>query len=162
MAVRKAARPVIAGFAVIVIIAAALLFVNRGNVDTRVVLDDDQQGGCLVRDKEPEVRIKKDKKLTWVINSTECDNKDELVTVGNFRRQLTSTAPDCREATEGRDVLWPFKEGQELTVRQHTSKIELHTKTLGELPDEILTYYYDICTGANADRKSDPLLVIEK
>ncbi|MBA2303219.1 MAG: hypothetical protein H0W08_11355 [Acidobacteria bacterium] len=46
--------------------------------------------------------------------------------------------------------------------RQHKNNIQLKIKKGSDLAGDQLTYYFDICTGPNAERKSDPRLVIER
>lgn len=148
--------------AVIVVVAVVVVLRGRGNVETIVILDDNAQGDCVVIQKDPVVTVKKDKKLTWIVENG-CTNTSELVTVGNFRTAESGSATHCRTGIEGTGVSWPFKEDpDDLQKRQGTRKIELHTKKSDELEGDRLTYYYDICTGTNADRKSDPRLVIEE
>ena len=150
-----------AGVAVVVGVVVVFLLINMNDVETEVRLGNDPQGNCVVVDKAAEVRIKKNKKLSWKIRN-DCQNSNELVTVGNIRTTQASGVAHCREALEGSGVTWPFKEDvADLSERQSRTKIDLHIKTASDLPGSPLTYYYDLCTGANADRKSDPRLVIE-
>lgn len=154
MALTKNAKISAAGLAVVVI-AAVLFFVKKGDVDTPVVLKAGK-AQCVVT-KEETVRIKKDKQLSWSIEN----GCNEFVTVGNFRKIQASNATDCLQPTEG-GALWPFQDKDALSNRQNKKKISLKIKKKGDLPDEELTYYFDICTGVNAESKSDPLLVIER
>lgn len=150
---------------IVVVIGAVVYLFRRngdgdgGDVETDVILGD-SGGQCVVITKY-NVKIKKDKKLTWRIQ--QCKGKNELVTVGNFRLGEISTAGNCLQPTQGEDVYWPFKEDKDdLKKRQGTSKIELHIKKKSDPPVRELTYYFDICTGANAEHRSDPRLVIER
>lgn len=160
MALTKNTKLAAAGLIAVVVLVAVWALLGKGDVETHVILED-RNGQCWVRTKEDRVTIKKDKKLTWVIDN-QCTNRSELVTVGNFRTGEISIAPDCLQPTLGEGVLWPFKENiEDRSKRQGTQKIELHIKKHSDLPGGPFTYYYDICTGANAERKSDPRLVIE-
>lgn len=150
-----------AGIVGVVLIAAVVFLFRRDDddVETDVILGD-SAGECVVI-RKGNVKIKKDKKLTW--NIQQCKGKNDLVTVGNFRLGEISIAGNCLQPTQGENVDWPFKEEiDDLAKRQGRSKIELHIKKKGDLPDRELTYYFDICTGANAERKSDPRLIIER
>lgn len=74
-----------------------------------------------------------------------------------------SSATDCLQPTEGSGVVWPFQDDiTDLSKRQHQNRIQLKIKKDGDLPGDQLIYYFDICTGSNAERKSDPRLVIER
>lgn len=177
MAISNTARILIVAVVVAVIVVVVLMFradtpdlggePGLTDVETEVVLDDDDNGRCKIITKEDEVTAKANRKLTWNINEDACDYKDEVVTVGNFRYSPTSSATDCKAAVEGNTV-WPFVEREpEIKHRQNTrnpNKIELHVRPSADLPGTgpTVSYYYDICTGVNADVKSDPMLVIEK
>ncbi len=159
MALTKNTKLAVAGLVAVVVIIAVYARLRKGDVDTSVILED-RQAQCVVQEKS-DVYSKKDKKVTWVIDNR-CTNKDGLVTVGNFRMGEMSTATDCLQPTYGEGVVWPFKEDiEDRSKRQSTRKIELHIKKNSALPGSPLTYYFDICTGSRAERKSDPRLVIE-
>ena len=160
MAWTKNTRVAVGGFAAVVVLLALLVRIPSGDVDTNVILED-REALCVVATKS-DVTIKKNKKLSWVIDNR-CTNNDELVTVGNFRMAQGSTATNCLQPTEGSGVQWPFQEDiNDLSKRQHKNKIQLKIKKDSDLAGEQLTYYFDICTGPNAERKSDPRLVIER
>jgi hypothetical protein len=97
--------------------------------------------------------------MIWDINHDDCEDKQELVTVGNFRRSEASTADNCQPATHGADGIWIFAQPEALQQRQSHAQIPLTTKGRNDL--ERGEYYYDICAGRNAEKKSDPMLVIE-
>jgi hypothetical protein len=162
MAVTNTARLVIAGVGIVVVIVVALIFMNRGNKETTIYLENDGQR-CKVKNKEASVTIKKDKQMTWIIDDEECDFKDEVVWVGNFRLNESGSPDDCAEATAGGSA-WPFQEDETdpSNRKSQGKKIKLHTKKDEELPGDSLPYYYDVCTGEQGDKKSDPMLVIEK
>jgi hypothetical protein len=110
----------------------------------------------VVAVKDPEVRQRKNGLITWHVRNN-CRNRNELVTLGNFRMTEASNARDCLAATEG-TVVWPFQQREDLGFRQSRGTIPLRVR------NEATTgrpYYYDICTGDNAQRKSDPRLVID-
>lgn len=174
MALSNTARFLIAAIFVAVVVVAGLLVMRTGgpggkmaaDVETDVILDDDGKGRCSIQTKADQVDAHADRKVTWNVNDTACDYKDEVATVGNFRSASASTATDCLAAVEG-GAAWPFVEPEgDIKHRQNTnpSKIELHIKPSNGLPGSgpTVSYYYDICTGASAEVKSDPLLVIEK
>ena len=157
----KNTKILVAGLIVAIVFAVVWFILDKGDVDTGVVLED-RESQCVVTTKENEVRIHKNKRLSWVIDNR-CSNKDELVTVGNFRMSQESSATDCLQPTEGTNVVWPFQEDMnDLSKRQHKNKISLKIKKDSDLPGSSLVYYYDICTGSSAERKSDPRLVIDE
>ncbi|CAN5520620.1 hypothetical protein BH23ACI1_BH23ACI1_32710 [soil metagenome] len=157
------------GVVVVIVVVVALFGLKDNNTETRIVLYDNAQGQCIVHEdkKEPSATLKMTRRMTWRIDD-QCRTKGTLVTVGNFRRiNGPSSARHCREAVEGSNVFWPFAEPQAvLRLRQGTSqgnsRIELHAKGRIDFASAREEYDYDICTGANAERKSDPRLVIEE
>ena len=145
----------------VLVVALALFLLPKDDVVSKVILED-RNGQCVVTTKDPSVTVKKDKHLKWEIDNR-CTNKNELVTVGNFRNPSSSTATNCLQPTEGTGVFWPFQEDMnDLSKRQHKNSIRLKIKKDSDLPGARLEYDYDICTGQNAERKSDPRLVIER
>ncbi len=150
--------------AVIAIGAAVWLLRGPGgptpfDVESDVVLET-VNGVCVVQTKAGSVSVKKDKFVTWNIDNR-CGAR-ELVTVGNFRTAGgTTTATDCLGAIEG--ATWPFQESEsDLSKRQHQNQIKLKVKKDADLPGGRIEYDFDICTGPDAERKSDPRLVIER
>lgn len=161
MALTKNVRIAVVFVVAVVVVAAGVSLLRRGygDVKTNVVLKNGKVQ-CVV--EKSDVTIKKDKKLSWIIDN-QCRNKNELVTVGNFRMAKASSATDCLQPTEGSGVTWPFQEDiDDRSKRQGTDRITLKIKKDSDLPGDRLTYYFDICTGLNAEWKSDPLLVIER
>ncbi len=162
MALTKNVRIAAAFVVAVVVVAAGVSLLRRGygDVKTNVVLENGKER-CEVTAKS-DVTIKKEKKLSWIIDN-QCRNKNELVTVGNFRMAKASSATDCLQPTEGSGVTWPFQEHiDDRSKRQKKDRITLTIKKDSDLPGDRLTYYFDICTGVNAEWKSDPLLVIER
>ena len=153
------------GGGLLVIIVLGFLFLRRGGggpVETTVYLTTDPNGGCLIANdgKEAEVTVGDNKQLAWIINHDNCTDKQAVVTVGNFRRSETPSADHCRDATtRGTDGIWLFTQPEALQHRQSHSRIPLTTKNRSELAEG--TYFYDICAGANAEKKSDPRLLID-
>ncbi len=146
---------------VVIVAALAWFLLSQDDVVSTVVLED-RNGQCVVATKDPSVTVKKDKHVKWTIDNR-CADKNELVTVGNFRNPSASTATDCLQPTQGSGVVWPFQEDMnDLSKRQHKSSIRLKIKKDSDLPGARLEYDFDICTGQNAERKSDPQLVIER
>ena len=145
----------------VIVVALALYLLPQDDVVSTVILED-RNGQCVVITKDPSVTVKKDKHVRWKIDN-QCDNQNELVTVGNFRNPSPSTATDCLQPTQGTGVAWPFQEDiNDRSKRQHTNSIRLKIKKDADLPGTPLPYDFDICTGQNAERKSDPRLVIER
>lgn len=146
------------GFALL----AALVFIFTRSRDTKTTVRlEDRDGECVLT-KEAYVTVRKDKHVIWVIDN-QCRNKDVLVTVGNFRRPGGTSASTCLAPTAGTGVVWPFQEDiHDLSKRQHKNRIQLKIKKDADLPGDRLEYDYDICTGAGADQKWDPRLVIER
>lgn len=142
--------------AVIAVVAFAII--QFGGTETKVTLRHETDNSpCVVTGKETEVPTKRGKKVTWEIDN-KCTDKNELVTLGNFRTTKSSSARDCTASTEG-GAAWPFDEKDDLATRQGTSEIKLKVRDAAEV---VQVYYYDICTGPKAERKSDPRLVIEE
>lgn len=158
MAARHVRMMFAGGAAAVVVASITIGGYGAAVADTSVVLGD-AQGACVVTAKANIDNGKKDQFVIWTIDN-KCSNRGEIVTIGNFRSAAASTAKDCLAATVG-SVAWPFQESTELARRQHTNKISLKIKKDADLPGARLTYYFDICTGAKAERKSDPRLVIE-
>lgn len=163
MALTKNAQIALGAGLVAIIVLAFLFFRGGGGpVETTVYLTDDPDGGCLIANdgKEQEVTVGDDKQLHWIINHEKCEDKQAVVTVGNFRRSATPSADHCRDATTGgANGIWLFAQPEALQHRQSNARIPLTTKGRTELAKG--TYYYDICAGANAEKKSDPVLVID-
>jgi hypothetical protein len=148
-----------AGGAAVVVVIIIIALLRAGNADTTVVLGD-VQSVCVVTAKADIEDGKKNKFVTWSIQNN-CTNENEIVTVGNFRSTQNSSATDCLTATEG-SAIWPFQEDpSDISKRQSRNQIKLKIKTHSDLPGDKLTYFFDVCTGASAERRSDPRLVIE-
>lgn len=130
---------------------------------TVFLVDDLKNGGCVVQSpsKTDAITVRGERRqIRWTINHDACKDKQALVTLGNFRRSETTSARDCREAkAPGADGIWLFAQPEGRQHRQSHSVIPLTTKGQNELEER--TYHYDICTGADADKKADPRLVID-
>lgn len=173
MAVSKTAQLAIAGVAVVVVIVVALMFFkpagdseNLGDSEKPMVVErevflknDPVNGGCLIQTEPESITVADSRQVVWVIDHTGCDDKQELVTVGNFRRSDGKPGSDCREAQHTSDGIWLFAQPEALQHRQSNTRIQLTTKGRDALAEG--TYYYDICAGKNADKMTDPMLVIE-
>jgi hypothetical protein len=151
------------GVGLLVIIVLAFVFLRGGGpIETTVYLTTDPDGGCFIEDdgKEAEIKVGENKQVAWIINHDNCTDKQAVVTVGNFRRTETPSLDNCRNATTGgTNGIWLFAQPEALQHRQSHSRIPLTTKGRADLSEG--TYYYDICAGANAEKKSDPRLVID-
>ncbi len=156
MASNNVGKLVGGGIAVVVGLFIVYAMVTRGNVETVVVLQV-RDGNCVVISKSDVENAKKDKVVRWVIDN-QC-GAQERVTVGNFRTNQSPSADNCRNATYG-GAAWPFQQGEEIVHRQNPNNITLKIKQNADLPGGH-TYYFDICTGENAERRSDPRLVID-
>ena len=154
------------GVVVVIVVVVALFGPGGSNTETTIVLHD-KEGQCVVDEdkKDASATLKMARRMTWKIDD-QCSTKGTLVTVGNFRMNPPSSASDCIQAVEGSDVFWPFAQPQALSHRQGTSKgnsgIQLVAKGRNDFSSARVEYSYDICTGANAEVKSDPRLVIEE
>ena len=159
MAARYVRMMLAGGTAAVGVVGITIAGYAAATADTSVVLGD-AQGPCVVTTKANIDNGRKDQFVIWTIDN-KCRNKDEMVTLGNFRAAEPSTAKDCLAPTIG-TVAWPFQESPtDVSKRQHKNKISLKIKKDADLPGARLTYFFDICTGARAERKSDPRLVIE-
>ncbi len=165
MALTKNAQIALGG-GFLLVIGLAFVFLKFGGgggpYRTTVYLLDDPKGGCVIDDnrKERTITVGDNRQLHWIINHDNCRDKQAVVTVGNFRRTETPSLDDCLEATTGvPNGIWLFAQPQTLKYRQSHSVIPLTTKNRNELGED--TYHYDICAGANAEKKSDPRLVID-
>lgn len=151
------------GVGLLVIIVLAFVFLRGGGpIETTVYLTTDPDGGCFIEDdgKEAEITVGENKQVAWIINHDNCTDKQAVVTVGNFRRTETPSLDNCLAATTGgTNGIWLFAQPEALQHRQSHSRIPLTTKGRSDLSEG--TYYYDICAGANAEKKSDPRLVID-
>ncbi|HEY0876358.1 MAG TPA: hypothetical protein VGD94_22990 [Vicinamibacterales bacterium] len=156
MASNNVGKLVGGGIAVVVGLFILYAMVTRGNVQTTVVADV-QNGNCVVISKFDVENAKKDKFVEWVIDNR-C-RPPGMITVGNFRTNQSPSADNCRNATYG-GATWPFQQSEEIVHRRNPNKITLKIKRNADLPGGH-TYYFDICTGENAERKSDPRLVID-
>jgi len=156
----------IAGGVVIGLVLAALLGVGAfgwnlwGDTETEVTLYAPGAGGECTIAKAQYVRAKKGKKVMWEI-ANYCEGADRVVSVGNFRKASgPSSASDCSDA--GPD--YPFTEAA-LSARMATvasgedKDITLKVKGRGDLGENALTVYFDICLDG---RKADPELMIER
>ena len=139
-------------------IAAAVAWDFSQRTTIKITFRQTPNGDCIILKQD--AQTKKDKKVRWEIDY-ECGGEAPQVSVGNFRSTAESKAKGCQEATEG-EVAWPFRDTEkELSSRRHTSRIELKVKKREDLPG-FRDYFYDICTGADGERKWDPRLVIEE
>jgi hypothetical protein len=157
----KIAGGVVIGLAVAALLGAGLFGFNvMGDTETEVTLYAPGDGGPCTLGKAPYVRAKKGKKVIWEIVN-HCEGADKVVSVGNFRKASgPSGANDCSDA--GAD--YPFKDAA-LSTRMATvasggdGDITLKVKGRGDLGDEAMTVYFDICLDG---RKADPELMIER
>jgi hypothetical protein len=147
------------GVGALVVIAAVVSVVTMfGDTETDLVLRN-KTGPCEITGKETEVTVKNGKKVTWKIkNKCRESDKDEIVTVGNFRTTEESTRENCEQATQGTGVTWPFEEDETVENRSGKAKIKLKLKKVPDLSRE-LAYYFDVCSASGG--KSDPRLLIE-
>lgn len=176
MAMTKFTRIAIVGLGLVIFIAVGfLVFGPRDSltggppagappvITITVDLVDDPNGGCIVGSpgKTDEMEIEgESRQIRWIINHAGCKDKQALVTLGNFRKTGTPSGANCHDAkTAGADGLWLFAQPESRNQRQSHSVIPLTTKRRAQVPEA--TYDYDICTGLNADKKSDPRLVID-
>jgi hypothetical protein len=151
----------VAGVALAVVLGAGVFGVNvLGDTETQVALYTPGAGGGCTLGKAQYVRTKKGKQVIWQI-ANHCEGADKIVTVGNFRNTSgPSDANDCSDA--GAD--YPFTEA-DLSKRIATvasgrrDDIKLRVKGRGELGEEAVTVYFDICLDG---RKTDPELAIER
>lgn len=165
MALTKNAQIAIGG-GIVAIIVLAFVFLKGGKPgddEKTVFLVDDPNGGCVIRDKVDPARVGDDKFMIWTIDSSGCRDNAEVVTVGNFRTEGAgeeSDATHCRDAQNSTGGIWLFTQPESpVQPRQSRTQIRLRTKPRGQVAKG--TYYYDICAGVNADKKSDPRLVID-
>lgn len=165
MALTKNAQLALGG-GFLLVIGLAFVFLKFGGgggpYRTTVYLLDDPKGGCVIDDKRKErtITVGDNRQLHWIIDHTGCMDKQAVVTVGNFRRSNSPSSNHCRDAkTSGSNGIWLFAQPEALQHRQSHSVIPLTTKDRSQLAEG--DYDYDICTGANADKKSDPRLVID-
>lgn len=128
-----------------------------------VFLIDDHNGGCRIdeNNKQDLHVLGEHRQILWSINHDGCADKQAVVTLGNFRRDpKPTTVPNCHDAkTPGADGIWLFAQPQEREHRQSRSQIALTTRGRAEVDKG--TYHYDMCAGADAEKKVDPQLVIE-
>jgi hypothetical protein len=152
---------VVVGFAAAALIGVGLFGQDAwGNTRTDVALYTPGTGGPCTIDKAQYVRAQKGRNVTWEI-ANHCEGADRVVTVGNFRTASgPSSASDC--ASPGAD--YPFTDAA-LAKRTATvasggdRKIKLTVKGRGDLGDQALTVYFDLCLDG---QKADPELMIER
>ena len=149
------------GVLAIIVLGFLLLKGGGGPVETKVRLANDPNGGCLIPadGKAQEITAADARQVHWIIDHANCDDKQAVVTVGNFRRNESPSADHCRDAITGTTGVWLFAQPDGLQQRQSRSVIALTTKGKADLAEG--TYYYDICAGSDAEKKSDPRLVID-
>lgn len=156
---RRDAPLIALGVGVLVVIAVGVYVVTIfGDTETDIVLRNPPSATspCSITGKETEVTVKNGKSVTWKIKN-KCANKDEVITIGNFRTSPESDRADCEAPTEG-TVTWPFKEDQAVENRRDTSKIKLKLNKIPDLSTPVI-YYFDVCSATGG--KADPRLVIE-
>jgi hypothetical protein len=158
MASKNVGTRIAAGVAILVVVIVVIgVMRGGGDRDTDVVVSDNQ-GSCVVITKSDIINAKKEKFVNWIIENR-C-SPPGLVTVGNFRTSQSPSADNCLNATYG-GATWPFQENENQIVhRQNRNRISLKIKRNADLPGGH-TYYFDVCTGDNAERRSDPRLVID-
>jgi hypothetical protein len=124
---------------------------------------------CVVTSKEAEVRVHKDKWFELKF-SNYCESP-ATASVGNFR---TTENPSGLPAhcdspyfgnptaifreTDPQDFKVRIDEG--MPNRPDSEKIKLKVKTRGELGNEQLVYYFDICV--DGVKQTDPRIIIER
>lgn len=157
----KIAGGVVIGVAVAAVLGAGLFGGNLwGDTETEVALYTPGAGGPCTLGKTPYVRAKKGKKVFWEITN-HCEGADRIVSVGNFRKTSgPSGATNC--SAPGAD--YPFTDAA-FATRTATvpsdgeDDIELKVKGRGDLGDDALTVYFDICLDG---RTADPELMIQR
>ena len=150
---------VVIGLAVAALLGAGLFGVNLwGDTETEVALYMPAAGGPCALGKAQYVRTKKDKKVIWEI-ANHCEGADKIVSVGNFRKASgPSGATNCSDA--GAD--YPFTDAafatRTATVASGSEgEIKLKVKGRGDLGEDALTVYFDICLDG---QMTDPELMI--
>ena len=123
---------------------------------------------CVVSSKESEVRVHKDKWLELKF-SNYCD-EGVTAAVGNFRtaENPPGLPADCSNPYFG-GATPIFRESDPADFKTmidsgdpshpRTKKVKLKVKSRGEIGNDQLTYYYDVCIDG---AKHDPRLVIER
>jgi hypothetical protein len=150
---------VVAGIAVVIIVAAFYVLTQLGNTDTSLDLNV-SGGACAIvtNAADKDVHVQKNKKVTWTVKNA-CPAAQDVM-LGNFRTVQTSTRTTCTDATEG-GAAWPFKDqdqnNRSVTVQAGQSG-DIVLKEAKNAGGAALTYYFDICLGGV---KKDPRLVIE-
>lgn len=151
----------VAGFAIAALLGAGVFGWNVwGDTETDVALYTPGTGGPCTLAKAQYVRTKKGKHVIWEV-ANHCEGADRIVTVGNFRKASgPSGANDC--SNPGAD--YPFT-NSDLSKRTATvpadgdRDIKLKVKGRGDLGDQALIVYFDICMDGQV---VDPELMIER
>ena len=101
-------------------VAIGIVGLARGE-DTNVILARGDDGGpCRIVSKDNVLIRQTGKKVKWWIRDIPFEGerceRDETVTIGNFRTTESSRNDGCQQATEG--VAWPFDENEAVEYRQ--------------------------------------------
>ena len=152
---------VVIGMAVAAALGVSLFGLKfRGATDTTVTLYVPGTGGGCTVAKQQYVPAEKGKRVNWEITN-HCEGSDRTVVVGNFRKTSgPSGASNCDNA--GAD--YPFTNAtlQKRTATvafEDTGDITLTVKGSGELGEEPVRVYFDICLGGQI---VDPELMIRR
>ena len=152
---------VVIGMALAAVLGMSVFGVDfRRATDTAVTLYVPGTGGGCTVAKQQYVVTDKGKPVNWAITNY-CEGDDRTVVVGNFRKSSDpSGASNCDSA--GAD--YPFTNAtlQKRTATvafEDTEDIKLTVKGRGELGDEAVRVYFDICLDGEI---VDPELMIRR
>ena len=169
----KVALGVVVGAALVAAVGVALgVIPSRGQKTTEVTLSSEGQNGPCGLGKATLVRVGKSKHLVWDVTNY-CTDGPKTVSVGNFSRTAPGTdkplncdnpGPDYPFAAENpnppRSVEIPAAEiNSDGSIDPKEGEIKLKVKSRGELGQEEILYYFDVCLNGEA---KDPKLVIER
>lgn len=157
----KIAGGIVVGIVLAALLGAGLFGVNLGgNTETTVTLWVPGSEGPCKLGKAEYVRAKKGKRVIWEIENY-CPGGPRTVTLGNFR---TTSGPSGADTCDDAGADYPFTSAN---LQQRTAavapdsdgEISLTVKGRGDLGENELTYYFDICLDGV---KADPMLEIAR